>query len=88
MTNMDGVMIDENLLSVLRLLQKDDYRGKYLEALLKVMESYIKEEELIPEEQWGVIQTFARLRSDLAALKPEENGHEKQNDLGAGHSIT
>ena len=64
----DGVNLNDNVMVVLSFIQRNDYRNRYEEALLKVMESFILDEELPPDEAWDVVRIFSELRRDLKAL--------------------
>lgn len=70
---LDGVNLNDNVMVVLSFIQRNNYRNRYEEALLKVMESFILDEELPPDEAWDVVRIFSELRRDLKALSGQSS---------------
>lgn len=69
----DDAYLDSDILDIIALLQKEEYRKRYEDALLKVMEAFIVEDELTPDEQWEIIRIFADLRRDLREIRKPDS---------------
>ena len=69
----NGAFLDDRVLESVASFQDEEYRRRYEDALLKVMETFIVGGLLTSDEEWEIIRTFADLRHELRDFrKPEQ----------------
>lgn len=76
---------DENILAVIFILQNEEFghRKRYEETLLKIMDSFLLDDELPADEQGEIIRIFADLRRELRELRKPESPEELDSQSAA-----
>lgn len=68
----DGIYLNENISFQIRFFQRVEINSRYTDALDKVVESLILEEEMPPDEYIPVATSLLDLRRALKSMIPPE----------------